>query len=183
MYRIINSPFGNALDAIGQDRTRAQFIGLPVKRYVLVAFVISGLYAGVAGGLFAISNQYVDPAQTLYFLRSGDILFMAILGGFQTLVGPLVGGVVLELLLFLGSDIFGNLDSLVAGLALLVLVFGFPEGVVGSIKEGGVIREGARKLARDPSVVGSWASRSASASVNAAKRSMENIRLLLFGVK
>ncbi len=51
----------DALDAIGQERTRARFIGLPVRRYVWAAFVISGIYGGVAGGLFAVVRQYVRP--------------------------------------------------------------------------------------------------------------------------
>lgn len=183
MYRLANSPFGMALSAIGQNRTRAEFIGLPVKRYVWVAFVISGVYAGVAGGLFAITDQFVEPAETLYFLKSGDILFMAILGGFQTLVGPIVGGVVLELLLDLGADYFMNLDSLVAGVALILMVFAFPEGIVGSIKPGGRIYEGGRRFVRTPSVVGEWVRRAAVGTVDALRRSIGNVRVLLFGVK
>lgn len=182
MYRIVNSPFGKALDAIGQDRTRAEFIGLPVKRYIWVAFVISGVYTGVAGALFAMTQQYINPMQTLYFLRSGDILFMAILGGFQTLVGPVIGGVVLEFLLFIGEDIAGNLDSLVAGIALLVLVYGFPRGIIGSLREGGNVYEGLNRLRHDPTVVQEWISRLGAGIVDATRRSITTVRTLIFGV-
>ena len=159
MYRIANSPFGKALDAIGQDRTRARFVGLPVRRYIWVAFVISGVYAGVGGAMFAFAQKFINPDQTLFFLRSGDILFMAILGGFDTLIGPVVGGVVLEFLLFIGESVarglFGqNLSSLVAGVALLVLVYGFPEGIIGSLQEGGIVREGLGRFRHNPAVVG-----------------------------
>lgn len=188
MYRIINSPFGNALDAIGQDRTRAEFIGLPVQRYFWVAFVISGIYAGIGGAMFAITQQFINPGQTLFFLRSGDILFMAILGGFQTLIGPVVGGVVIEFLVFIGEDLSEQLvgtalPSLAAGVVLIILIYAFPKGVIGSIQQGGSIRNGAARLRRNPSVVGEWANRIVSGAVDAARRSVKNIRVLLFGVK
>jgi branched-chain amino acid transport system permease protein len=188
MYRIANSPFGKALDAIGQDRTRARFIGLPVRQYIWVAFVISGVYAGVGGAMFAFAQKFINPEQTLFFLRSGDILFMAILGGFDTLIGPVVGGVVLEFLLFIGESVarglFGqNLSSLVAGIALLVLVYGFPEGIVGSVQDGGIVREGLGRLRRNPAVVGEWADRLATGVVGAIQRSAKNIRVLIFGVR
>jgi branched-chain amino acid transport system permease protein len=133
MYRIVRSPFGNALDAIGQDRTRARFIGLPVKRYVWGAFVISGVYCGAAGALWGLYSQSVDPATTLYFLVSGDILYSAILGGFGTLVGPLVGGVVF--FVFRDLAVITEYDSAVMGTLLIALVYFFPRGIVGSLKD------------------------------------------------
>jgi branched-chain amino acid transport system permease protein len=132
MWRLINSPFGKALDAIGQDRTRARFIGIPVERYIWMAFVISGVYGGLAGALYAMLQLQIDPNGTLFFLRSGDILFMAILGGFQTLVGPIVGGIVLIFVQDVGQD-FTIYFNAVTGFALLLLVFGFPRGIVGTI--------------------------------------------------
>jgi branched-chain amino acid transport system permease protein len=188
MYRIANSPFGKALDAIGQDRTRARFVGLPVRRYIWVAFVISGVYAGVGGAMFAFAQKFINPDQTLFFLRSGDILFMAILGGFDTLIGPVVGGVVLEFLLFIGESVarglFGqNLSSLVAGVALLVLVYGFPEGIIGSLQEGGIVREGLGRFRHNPAVVGEWAGRLGAGLSDAVQRSAKNVRILIFGVR
>lgn len=182
MWRIVQSPFRNALDAVGQDRTRAQFIGLPVKRYVWVAFVISGTYGGIGGGLYAIVRQYVRPEGTLYFLRSGDILFMAILGGFETLVGPLVGGVVLIFLEDIGRDITAYFEFL-TGVVLLVLVFGFPEGIVGSLQPGGVVREGAAEFRDDPSVAVHWIRRASEVTTTKASRSIGNLRLLISGVE
>lgn len=135
MWRLVNSPFGQALDAIGQNRTRARFIGVPVERYVWVAFVISGVYGGAAGAIYAILQLQIDPNGTLFFLRSGDILFMAILGGFQTLVGPVVGGIVLVFVQDVGQD-FTRFFNFVTGFVLLLLVFGFPRGIVGTLGRG-----------------------------------------------
>jgi len=155
MYRLVKSPFGTALDAIGQDRTRAEFIGIPVRKYVWIAFVISGLYGGLAGSIYALTQQHVRPEPVLYFLRSGDILFMAILGGFQTLLGPLVGGVVLVFLQDVGQD-FTDYFSALTGFVLLLIVFGFPEGIVGSLRPDGNVRERGREFVENPAVVGSW---------------------------
>jgi len=182
MWRIVNSPFGNALDAIGQDRTRAQFIGIPVRKYVLAAFVLSGVYGGVAGGMYGLVQQHVRPESTLFFLRSGDILFMAILGGFGTLVGPLVGGVVLVFLQDVGQDFTNYFDAL-TGLVLVLLVFGFPRGIVGSLKSDSPLRERVRRFVDDPSVAGQWASDGVAALGTALSRAKRNLLVLVFGVR
>jgi len=188
MWRIVNSPFRYALDAIGQDRTRAEFIGLPVRKYVWTAFVISGVYGGVAGGLFAVFRRYVTPDGTLYFLQSGDILYMAILGGFKTLLGPLVGGVVLIVLEFVGRSVTPYFEFL-TGTVLLILVFGFPEGIVGSLGEGGVFRRavgrtrhGIASLREDPSVAGDWGRRIGRGLRQRIDESFTTLRVVLFGV-
>ena len=182
MWRIVNSPFGNALDAIGQNRTRARFIGIPVRKYVLAAFVVSGLYGAVAGGLYGLVQLHVQPTPTLYFLRSGDILFMAILGGFQTLVGPLVGGVVLVVLQDLGRDATSYFNAL-TGVVLIALVFGFPRGIVGSLKSGSRFRARLASLRDDPSVVGTWAGRAGDELRAGVRQAGRNLRILIFGVK
>ncbi|QLG64049.1 branched-chain amino acid ABC transporter permease [Halorarum salinum] len=181
MWRVANSPFGDALDAIGQNRTRARFIGIPVRRYVLAAFVVSGIYGGVAGGMYGLVQQHVRPEPTLYFLRSGDILFMAILGGFRTLVGPLVGGIVLVFLQDVGRDVTNYFDAL-TGIVLVALVYGFPRGIVGSLKAGSPFRRRLASLRADPSVAGAWLRGAWNAVVDAAARAGENLRIIIFGV-
>lgn len=191
MLRIVRSPFGRALDAIGQDRTRARFLGLPVKRYVWAAFIISGFYGGVAGGLYAIFfTSGISPDQTLQVFVSGDIIYIAILGGFNTLTGPFIGGIIFEVLTNIASDfrLTGpggkkEIGRMITGIVLLVIVFGFPSGVVGSLKRGGNVREAAGTLKDDPSVIGPWLSQAATAIVDAVKRAIKNVRILLLGVK
>jgi branched-chain amino acid transport system permease protein len=182
MWRIVQSPFRNALDAIGQDRTRAEFIGLPVRRYVWVAFVVSAVYGGVAGGLYAVVRQYVRPEGTLFFLRSGDILFMAILGGFETLLGPLLGGVVLVILQDLGRDVTPYFEAL-TGIVLLVLVYGFPEGIVGSLSEGGTLRSGLARFRSNPSVAGEWLRSGGRSLASRLSQSVTNLRIIILGAK
>ena len=180
MYRITQSPFRYALDAIGQERTRARFIGLPVRRYVWVAFVISGVYGGIAGGLFAVVRQYISPGETLFFLRSGDILFMAILGGFRTLAGPLIGGVVLVFLQDVGQDVTQYYEFL-TGVVLLILVYGFPQGIVGSLRSGGVVNTRLGELRREPSVLSTWGRTAVQTTERKLAESMTSLRIILFG--
>lgn len=179
MWRIVKSPFGRALDAVGQDRTRAQFIGIPVKRYVWAAFVISGLYGGLAGGLFALIELHIQPGPTLFAFRSGEILFMAILGGFQTLTGPLVGGVVLVYFLENAQFITEFFNAL-TGAVLLVIVFVLPKGIVGSVPD---IWRGLLARARNPNQLGEDASAIGTLITKNIKDAVETTRILLFGVK
>jgi branched-chain amino acid transport system permease protein len=191
MLRIVRSPFGRALDAIGQQRTRARFLGLPVKRYVWAGFIISGFYGGVAGGLYAVFfTSGISPDQTLQVFVSGDILYIAILGGFNTLTGPFIGGIIFEVLTNIASDFTltgpggeKEIGRMITGIVLLIIVFGFPSGVVGSLKRGGSVREAAATLKDDPSVIGPWLSQAATAVVAAMKRAVKNVRILLLGVK
>lgn len=132
LWKLINSPFGQAVDAIGQDRTRAEFIGIPVEKYTWALFAISGLYAGIGGALYALYALHVSPEGTLFVFRSGEILFMAILGGMNTLIGPLVGGIVLMYLLDT-VHVYTSFQSAITGLVLLLVVFIMPKGIVGSI--------------------------------------------------
>jgi len=179
MWRLINSPFGNALDAIGQNRIRARFIGIPVKRYVWAAFVISGLYGGIAGGLFGLLKLSVNPEGTLQVFRSGEILFIAILGGFQTLLGPVLGGILLTWLDANGRFITDNFE-LLTGAILIFVVFFMPRGILGSLP---AITAGIRERSRNPSKLGDDASALGTLFVEQARDAAKTAKILLFGVK
>lgn len=179
MWRIVRSPFGRALDAIGQNRTRARFIGIPVEQYVWIAFVISGLYGGVAGGLFALLELHVRPEPVLFVFVSGEILFMAILGGFQTLLGPLIGGVVLVYLLDLGRH-YTELFNLLTGVVLLAVVFLLPQGILGSWPDA---RAELAKVRADPNRAGEVAGNAAVAVRETLGQGVENLKILLRGVR
>ena len=179
MWKIVNSPFGRALDAIGQDRTRARFIGIPVERYVWIAFTISGLYGGVAGGLFALLQLHVRPEPVLFVFVSGEILFMAILGGVGTLVGPIVGGVVLIYLLRLARFYVEYYHAL-TGIVLLAVVFLLPKGVLGSLPE---IGEGLARRRREPGLLREDADTVAGSLKRGVNRAVTTVRIVVFGVK
>ena len=95
--RIFRSPFGMMLRAIKSNQTRMSYTGLNTKPYMLAAFVISGMYAGLAGGLMAAMDP-LTGAERMFWTASGEIVVMAILGGVGTLIGPVLGAGVIKYL-------------------------------------------------------------------------------------
>ncbi|MGV3573552.1 MAG: branched-chain amino acid ABC transporter permease [Devosia sp.] len=88
--RIAGSPFGMMLKAIKSNQTRMQFTGFNTRPYALSAFVISGMYAGLAGALLAVTDPLAG-AERMQWTASGEVVLMTILGGVGTLVGPAIG--------------------------------------------------------------------------------------------
>ncbi len=88
--RIFNSPFGMMLRAIKSNQNRLNYTGISPKPYTLAAFVISGMYAGLAGGLLVAMDTQVG-AERMFWTASGEVVLMTILGGAGTLIGPILG--------------------------------------------------------------------------------------------
>jgi ABC-type branched-subunit amino acid transport system permease subunit len=93
--RIFGSPFGMKLRAIKSNQTRMRYTGFNTRPYLLVAFVISGMYAGLAGSLLAVTDPLAG-AERMQWTASGEVVLMTILGGAGTLVGPLFGAVLIK---------------------------------------------------------------------------------------
>jgi branched-chain amino acid transport system permease protein len=129
--RVIEAPFGYTLRAARDSELRAEAIGLDVRRHRWLAFTLAGAAAGLAGGLYAFSRGSVDPT-LLGIPTSVDALTMLLLGGIQTVAGPLVGAAVLHAL----RDQIMPLTELwrmMLGLAIIALVLVFPRGLVGAV--------------------------------------------------
>ena len=90
LRRITQSPFGMVLQSIRENEARTRAIGYPVERYKIVAVMLSGLFAGLAGVLYAFQNRFAAPDFVL-FLISGEVVIFNVLGGIGTLVGPIFG--------------------------------------------------------------------------------------------
>lgn len=88
--RIFRSPFGLKLLAIKSNQTRMRYTGFNTRPYLLAAFVISGVYAGLAGSLLAVTDPLAG-AERMQWTASGEVVLMTILGGMGTLIGPLLG--------------------------------------------------------------------------------------------
>jgi len=130
MWLIVHSPFGKALQAIRDNETRAEFIGIRIRRYRLIAFVISGAFTGVAGALWAPLNGLARP-DVLIWTFSGEIVFMTVLGGFRTFVGPIVGAIAFTYLKTYAVG-FTTYWQLLLGVVLVVLVLALPTGIMGA---------------------------------------------------
>src|SRR6266705_5635108 len=130
MWVIVSSPFGKALQAIRDNETRAEFVGVQVWRYRWVAFLISGAFTGLAGALWVPLNGLTTP-DILYWPFSGRIVFFTVLGGFHTFVGPIVGAIAYNYLetYAVGFTVYWQL---VLGIVLVLLVLTMPSGLVGT---------------------------------------------------
>ena len=90
LRRITQSPFGMVLQSIRENEPRTRAIGYPVERYKIVAVMLSGLFAGLAGVLYAMQNEFAAP-DFVFFVVSGETVIYNVIGGIGTLVGPIVG--------------------------------------------------------------------------------------------
>ncbi len=132
MWVIVHSPFGKALQAIRDNETRAEFVGVQVRHYRWVAFLISGMFTGLAGALWVPLNGLTTP-DILHWTFSGKIVFFTVLGGFQTFFGPIVGAVIFNYLetYAVGHTVYWQM---VLGIVLVALVLVLPAGIVGTVR-------------------------------------------------
>ena len=129
LRRLLYAPLGYAMRAGRDSPMRADAIGIDVKRVQWVAFVVAGIFAGVAGALFAFSKGSISP-ETLHVSRSVDGLVMVLLGGIQTLAGPIVGAISFT---WLHDAIARNTEywrAMLGGIILLLVLL-FPQGLAG----------------------------------------------------
>ncbi len=127
-YRLLGSPLGRAFIAVRENDRRASLIGLDPYRLRLIAFVIAGALAGVAGVLFALFSRYAS-AQYLFWTVSGEAVG-TIVGGAGTLFGPVVGTFLLILLREELSSVFENYLLVVGAIVIAIVIFA-PKGILG----------------------------------------------------
>ena len=130
LKRILDSPFGTVLQAIRENGDRASACGYDVRRVKHLSFVFSALFAGLAGGLDALRLSVV-PVESLYWVTSGQVVIMTLLGGAGTFFGPFVGA---GTYLVLGDRlaVFTERWPLVIGLIFMTFVLFLPKGIWGT---------------------------------------------------
>ena len=131
LRRGIYAPFGYTLRAARDSELRADAIGIDVRTHRWLAFTVAGAAAGLGGGLFAFSKGSIDPT-LIAIPMSVDFLVMILVGGLQTVVGPLVGAAFFHAI----KDFFLPLTDywrLLVGLAIIAIVLAFPRGIVGGL--------------------------------------------------
>ena len=129
MWRIVHSPFGLCLRTIRDNPLKAEALGVSVTRYRWYAFVISGVFAAVGGALLGPPTGNVDPTLA-YWTHSGSLVFMALLGGFASFFGPVLGAFVF---IFLQDSVMSVVPywRLVFGAILAIIVIFAPGGLMG----------------------------------------------------
>jgi branched-chain amino acid transport system permease protein len=132
LRRITRSPFGMVLQSIRENEARTRAIGYPVERYKIVAVMLSGLFAGLAGVLYAIQKEFAAP-DFVYFLTSGETVIYNVMGGIGTLVGPIVGAGFFQLMRQLLSQWFGDQFPYLIplGIIFVAMIIFLPQGILG----------------------------------------------------
>lgn len=133
MRMIVNSSFGLTIRLTRENLDRSKFIGINVRRYQLINFIIAGVFAGIAGGLFTELNRFAQT-EFLHWSRSGDAIFACLVGGMYSFVGPAIGSSILIFLHIILQQIHQSLVeiwAIILGVILLGVVLFAPEGLVG----------------------------------------------------
>jgi len=131
VWRIVHSPFGQVLKAIRENEQRALSLGYDTDRFKLIAFVLSGLVAGMAGGTKALVFQLASLTD-VHWSMSGEVVLMTLVGGLGTLFGPVVGAAVIVTMQNYLAQL-GSWVTVVQGLIFVVCVMLFRKGVIGEI--------------------------------------------------
>jgi branched-chain amino acid transport system permease protein len=131
MYRIIHSPFGKVLQAIRENEPRATSLGYRTKNYKLMAFVLSAFFSGVAGGLLALVFGFAT-LEGVRYTTSGEVVLMALVGGFGTVFGPLTGSLMLSAMENYLAP-FGSWVTVAEGAIFIAAVLAFRRGIIGEV--------------------------------------------------
>jgi branched-chain amino acid transport system permease protein len=131
---VVRSPFGLTLQGIRESESRMRTLGYNVTLHKLLAFVLSGFFAGVAGVLYAWYTQFISPS-SLYIVPSTEGVLMVVLGGAGTLLGPVLGAAVIVLVKSLLSTYVARWP-MIMGLIFIVVVLYARGGILGAIRRG-----------------------------------------------
>jgi len=131
MAFLLRSPFGRTLLAIRENERRARFLGIPVDAHIWMSWVISCFFVSVAGALFALMNNFIDP-RAIRWDQSGTFVIMTVLGGMRSFWGPLIGSAIYLVLQDYISSHTENWMSFI-GLFFVLIVLFFPRGVLGIV--------------------------------------------------
>ena len=133
MWRIVHSPFGLHLAAIRENARKAEYLGVRVRLFRLIAFLISAFDCAIGGVILAINTGQADP-ELAYWTHSGELVFMTVLGGFANFFGPLVGAFAF---IFLKSELMGMTQywRFFLGVTLALIVIVFPRGLMGLVQD------------------------------------------------
>jgi len=134
LRQVVHSPFGRALVGIKSNESRMRALGYNTWRYKMAAYVVAGMFAGLAGFLFAHFNRHVSP-EALYWTVSGQVMIMVIIGGAGSLTGPALGAALVRLLPSYVSSYTERWHT-VMGLVFILYVLFAPKGIFGLLRLG-----------------------------------------------
>lgn len=130
VQRYLDSPLGHMLRAIKSNETRLEYLGVSARRVLLIGYAISAFLAGLGGVLVAVAQQIATP-EFAYWTKSGEFVFIAVLGGSANAAGAFAGSAVFEFVRFAASASIADSWQLVLGVVLIVIIMFAPGGIVG----------------------------------------------------
>lgn len=132
--RYLRTPAGEALAAVKTRETRLEFVGISARRVLLQAYLASAALAGAGGAITALATLHVTPLLA-YWTHSGELVFVAILGGTGHVLGPFLGAVVFELVRVYAAASFPDAWQMILGLVLLGIILAATRGLVGLVDD------------------------------------------------
>ncbi|HJR90822.1 MAG TPA: branched-chain amino acid ABC transporter permease [Acidimicrobiia bacterium] len=138
-WKVAHSKLGLGLRALAQDETKAEVLGINTRRYKVIAYSLSAIFPAMAGAVWGYSLTYVRPSVFFTISIAAQMVLMAIIGGRGTVAGPVIGAVFLVAVNEMSVARFGSseLNIVVTGAILLVVLIFFPLGIVGSLRQRG----------------------------------------------
>lgn len=134
VQRFFESSGGQALSAIKTNETRLEYLGISARKVLWKGYVLSASLCGLSGSLFGLSQGLVTPEMG-YWLRSGEFVFIAILGGAGHAVGAFVGAILYEFLKMYAAALVSGSWQLVLGVILIVIIYFLPKGLTGLLRK------------------------------------------------
>ncbi len=133
LRRIVNSPLGRIFKAIRENEERARFVGYNVERYKLISFVIAGIFSGFSGALYTLMFRYTS-ASFLGLMISANPVIWTLIGGAGTLIGPILGTVLITIFIDSISSYIQNY-LIIVGAVVIIMIILAPQGIVGLIRQ------------------------------------------------
>jgi branched-chain amino acid transport system permease protein len=130
VQRYLESPLGHMLRAIKANETRLEYLGVSARRVLLIGYVVSAFLGGLGGALVAVAQQIATP-EFAYWTKSGEFVFIAILGGAANAFGAFAGAAMFEFVRFFAAAKLANAWQLILGVVLIVIIMYAPSGLIG----------------------------------------------------
>lgn len=143
VQRFLDSPLGHMLRAIKSNETRLEYLGMSARRVLLIGYVVSAFLGGVGGTLVAVIQQIATP-EFAYWTKSGEFVFIAILGGVGQAFGAFAGAALFEFVRFFAAAKLADTWQLILGIVLIIVIMYAPSGLVGLLRRDGAVKGHSR---------------------------------------
>jgi branched-chain amino acid transport system permease protein len=141
VQRYLDSPLGHMLRAMKSNETRLEYLGMSARRVLLIGYVISALLGGIGGTLVSIIQQIATP-EFGFWTKSGEFVFIAILGGGAHAFGAFAGAAMFECVRFYAAAHLADSWQLILGVVLIVIILYAPNGLIGLRQRYGQAKHG-----------------------------------------